>query len=168
MGRKDSHTELSENERGTLAADKVVKCCISKDICHTNTESTDRQIYSKRSRCAPARAYVWAALCDGILKIPIRPFLASRVFLRVCIVSLQAEEASRTVTEQPWVGWLLSGLRRLITLSAQWWSRLEIIYDSSAVPLVLVSQVIIQRAPDWHIISDPHPSFGLFFLLFCS
>lgn len=41
MGRKDrksSHTELSENERGSLASDKVVKCCISKDICLTNTE----------------------------------------------------------------------------------------------------------------------------------
>lgn len=49
---KRSHTELSENERGSLDSDKVVKCCVSKDICHTNTESTDRQIYSKRSRCA--------------------------------------------------------------------------------------------------------------------
>lgn len=41
MGRKDrkkkklTHTELSENER---AADKVVKCCISKDMSHKHRE----------------------------------------------------------------------------------------------------------------------------------
>ena len=77
MGRDiwgDTHThtqrererELSENERGSLASDKVVKCCISKDICHTNTESTDRQIYLERSRRVPA----WMCVCVCVCVIP--------------------------------------------------------------------------------------------------
>ena len=73
MGRHThTHTErkrereLSENERGSLASDKVVKCCISKDICHTNTESTDRQIYLERSRRVPAWMCVCVCVCDPI------------------------------------------------------------------------------------------------------
>lgn len=89
------------------------------------------------------------------------------MFLFACVLFLcRLLRPSRTVTEKPWVGWLLSSLTRLITLSAQWWSCLQIIYDSSTVPLVPVSKVIIRCVLNWQIISDPHPSFSIIFFCF--
>lgn len=102
---------------------------------------------------------------------PIRPasLLVIHAGAHVCFFRVFCDSAgcwSHTVIEKPWVGWLLSSLRRLITLSAQWWSCLEIIYDSSTVPLVPVSQIIIRYVLNWQIISDPHSSLALIFFCF--
>lgn len=76
-------------------SDKVVKRRVSGEICHSGTRITDRQIYSKRSHCAPSCACVCvrAILRNGPLKIPLGRLLplvtdsrcTSRVLFFVCV-----------------------------------------------------------------------------------
>lgn len=116
---------------------------------------------------------VSAALCNGALKIPsglLLPLVTDvgahdvcvlGFFVRMCVFCSSAGCFSTVTYCKPWAGWLLSGLGRLITLSAQWWSCLDLFMALPRSHLFLISQVITQRVLDWQAICAPHPFSSL-------